>query len=58
MSCGHCIHAITQAVQAVDPAARVEADLATATVRVASSAAAARLSAAIDAAGYPNTAEG
>ena len=27
MSCGHCVRAITEAVQAVDPAARVVADL-------------------------------
>ena len=29
MNCGHCIGVITQAVQAVDPQARVDADLAT-----------------------------
>ncbi len=28
MSCGHCVRSITQAVQARDPAARVEVDLA------------------------------
>ena len=27
MNCGHCIGVITQAVQAVDPQARVDADL-------------------------------
>ena len=27
MTCGHCVRAITEAVQAVDPAARVVADL-------------------------------
>lgn len=27
MSCGHCVRAITEAVQALDPAAEVTADL-------------------------------
>ena len=27
MTCGHCVRAITEAVHAVDPAAKVEADL-------------------------------
>ena len=29
MSCGHCVKAITQAVQRLDPAAQVRPDLAT-----------------------------
>ena len=53
MSCGHCVKAVTQALQAVDAAARVEVDLATQTVRVESSAARAALVAAMDEAGYP-----
>lgn len=37
MSCGHCVKAITQAVQAKDPAADVHVDLGTRTVQVQSS---------------------
>lgn len=36
MSCGHCIRAITQAVQENDPAAEVQVDLGAKEVRVAS----------------------
>lgn len=35
MSCGHCVASITKAVQAADPQARVEVDLATKRVRIA-----------------------
>lgn len=34
ISCGHCVSAITKAVQAVDAAARVEVDLAQHAVRI------------------------
>ncbi|TWC10800.1 MULTISPECIES: heavy-metal-associated domain-containing protein [unclassified Pseudomonas] len=37
MSCGHCVKAITQAVQARDPAADVQIDLGARTVQVQSS---------------------
>ncbi|MDO7898440.1 heavy-metal-associated domain-containing protein [Pseudomonas citrulli] len=37
MSCGHCVNAITQAVQARDPAAEVQVDLGAKTVQVQSS---------------------
>ena len=37
MSCGHCVRAITQAVQARDPAADVRVDLAAKEVGVSSS---------------------
>lgn len=37
MSCGHCVRAITQAVQARDPAADVQVDLSAKTVQVQSS---------------------
>lgn len=37
MSCGHCVTAITQAVQAKDPAASVRVDLAAREVGVESS---------------------
>ena len=36
MTCGHCVKAVTQAVQSQDPAASVEADLKAKEVRVAS----------------------
>lgn len=36
MSCGHCVRAITQAVQALDGAAEVQVELAAGEVRVAS----------------------
>jgi copper chaperone len=52
MSCGHCVKKVTQALQAVDAAARVEVDLATQKVRVESSANRADLVAAMDDAGY------
>jgi copper chaperone len=34
LSCGHCVRAVTEAVQAADPAAQVQADLATRQVQV------------------------
>ncbi|CAD5107259.1 heavy-metal-associated domain-containing protein [Zestomonas carbonaria] len=34
MSCGHCVRAITQALQARDPQARVQVDLGAGEVRV------------------------
>ncbi|AXA55842.1 heavy-metal-associated domain-containing protein [Pseudomonas thivervalensis] len=37
MSCGHCVKAITQALQAKDPAAHVRIDLGAKTVEVQSS---------------------
>jgi copper chaperone len=57
MTCGHCVKTITQAVQSVDAAAKVQADLATHSIGVTSSASVASLSAAIAAAGYANTAK-
>ena len=38
MSCGHCVKAVTQAVQQVDPQAKVDVNLDTKRVRVESSA--------------------
>lgn len=52
MSCGHCVRAITQAVQARDQAAEVQVDLAAGEVRVASRLPAAELIAAIAEEGY------
>lgn len=55
MTCGHCVKTVTQAVQSVDPAAQVRADLATHSIAVTSEASTARLAAAIAAAGYAST---
>jgi copper chaperone len=52
MTCGHCVRAVTAAVQAVDAAARVEADLATHVLAVDSRAPRAALAAALVDAGY------
>ena len=53
MSCGHCVKAVTRAVQALDPAASVEVDLASKTVKVGSASALADIKAAIEEADYP-----
>ncbi|WP_411386409.1 heavy-metal-associated domain-containing protein [Pseudomonas sp. MPB03] len=52
MSCGHCVKAITQAVQAKDPAADVRVDLGAKTVQVQSSLPADAVVAAIKEEGY------
>ncbi|MGF6206264.1 heavy-metal-associated domain-containing protein [Pseudomonas sp. ADAK2] len=52
MSCGHCVKAITQAVQAKDPAASVRVDLATKEVGVESGLTAEQVIAAITEEGY------
>jgi copper chaperone len=52
MSCGHCVRAITQAIQARDPAAEVQVDLAGGEVRVASQLPPAALLEAIREEGY------
>jgi copper chaperone len=52
MSCGHCVKAITQAVQAKDPAASVRVDLATKEVGVESALTAEQVIAAITEEGY------
>ena len=52
MSCGHCVRAVTEAVQKVDQAALVQIDLPTGTVTVQSSAEPTALGAAIAGAGY------
>ena len=52
MSCGHCVRAISNAVQALDPAAEVQVDLGTGEVRVASHLGLDQLLAAIRAEGY------
>lgn len=52
MTCGHCVGAITQAIAAVDPVARVEIDLPTHRVRIEGSDRVQDLRAAIVEAGY------
>ncbi len=53
MSCNHCVGAITRAVQEIDPAARVTADVPAQSVKVESGADIQALRAAIEEAGYP-----
>ena len=55
MHCGGCVRRVTKAVQSVDPAARVEADVPSREVRVEGSADPAALMAALAEAGYPAT---
>ena len=53
MSCGHCVSAITQALQSADSTAKVEIDLGRRLVRIEGGAAApSELGAAIRQAGY------
>ena len=52
MSCGHCVKAITQAVQAKDPAASVRIDLAAKEVGVESALSSDQVIAAISEEGY------
>lgn len=53
LSCGHCVRAVTAALQTLDPQAQVQADPATKQVRVLSTQPAAALAEALRAAGYP-----
>ena len=52
MSCGHCVSAVTQAIQQVDPAARIVIDLPTHNVEVDSAASRERIVASLAEAGY------
>ncbi|WP_283182827.1 MULTISPECIES: cation transporter [unclassified Pseudomonas] len=52
MSCGHCVKAITQALQAKDPAASVRIDLAAKEVGVESALSAEQVIAVITGEGY------
>ncbi|MFI7855369.1 heavy-metal-associated domain-containing protein [Pseudomonas promysalinigenes] len=52
MTCGHCVKAVTQAVQALDAQAKVDVDLAGKTVNVQSSLTAEQVLAAIREEGY------
>ncbi len=53
MSCGHCVQAITEAVQALDPKAEVAVDLPAKKVTVESSADRQTVLATLAEAGYP-----
>jgi len=53
MTCGHCVKAVTAAVQAADPAAQVQIDLPTHRLQVQSSAPREALVAQLVEAGYP-----
>ena len=52
MTCAHCERAVSAAIQAVDPGAQVEVDLAAGLVRTDSEASPVRLAEAIGAEGY------
>ncbi len=56
MTCGHCMKAVTASIQAIDPAAKVQVDLAGGTVRVDSERPASAIAQAITEAGYPASA--
>lgn len=53
MSCGHCVAAITEALQEVDDQARIDIDRETKTAQVDSTLPRATLAAALAEAGYP-----
>lgn len=55
MSCGHCVASITQAVVALDPAAKVQAELPTHRVRIETTRPRADIEHALKTAGYPPT---
>lgn len=52
MTCGHCVRTVTETVQRVDAAARLQVDLPTHTVRIESQQPAERFSAALAEEGY------
>lgn len=52
MSCGHCVAAVTRAVTAMSPGAKVMVDLGAGSVRVSDADDAAAVAAAIEDAGY------
>ena len=53
MTCGGCINAVTRAIQAEDPQATVQADLASQTVTLETTLSAVRASQLITDAGFP-----
>ncbi len=55
MTCGHCVRAVTQAIQARDPQARVQVDLPSGMVRAETTLPRAELAALVTAEGYAVT---
>jgi len=53
MSCGHCVSSVTEAVKQVDPAAKVDVDLATKLVKVETLQPREPIAKALAEAGYP-----
>lgn len=53
LSCGHCARAVTEAVHELDPAARVDVDLARKHVQVQTAAPREQVAAKLTEAGYP-----
>lgn len=53
MSCGHCVAAISEALKAADPAARIDVDRGSKIASVDSTLPRERLAAALTEAGYP-----
>ena len=53
LTCGHCVSTIPKALQAVDPNARVDVDLASKRVRVEAAQPREALASALADAGYP-----
>ena len=53
MTCGGCINAVTRAVQSQDPSAKVQADLATQTVKLETTLSESQASQLITEAGFP-----
>ncbi|WP_294928429.1 heavy-metal-associated domain-containing protein [uncultured Paracoccus sp.] len=56
MACGGCAQSITRAIALLDPQASVQADTATRTITVETTAPESEVVKALDAAGYPATA--
>ena len=53
MTCGHCVKAVTKAVQSVDPQAQVQIELADKSVKVGTNKGLDAIREAIEEAGYP-----
>ncbi|HTQ77360.1 MAG TPA: heavy-metal-associated domain-containing protein [Burkholderiales bacterium] len=53
MTCGHCVSAVTRALKAVDPEARVDIDLESKRVRIETRKPLGALTKALEQAGYP-----
>jgi len=53
ISCGHCVKTVTQTVQALDPAATVQVDLASKRVQIESTVPRDQIEAALREEGYP-----